>query len=494
MSTTPTEAAPFIERVLSAMQMEKKGVSLTPMVQDQFQKVVESVSAEDRLLSGIAAVLFNVDPEESRFDKGKIISAIQTIDHAVNEQMNEILHSPDFQHLESIWTGLNDLCEHTNFKSNVAIDLLDVGKGELYDDFEANASDIFSSDLFRKIYIAEYDQYGGLPFSAMLGLYDFTALPRDLFWLRSMSKVAAAAHCPFVGSVSPQFFGCRNATELEDIRDLDGLLSQPKYGKWNQLRDAEEAAYLGLCFPRYVLRLPWNPETNPADGILFTEHASGDHDKYLWGSAVYLYARNLVRSFVESGWCQYIRGPRGGGRIDGLPVDTFNVRGQDEIKPPVEIIIPDFRELEFARNGFIPLVYRKGTSEATFFSVQSIKVPRKFKDPKDNENAQLVCNLAYTFSITRVAHYLKSINREYIGKAVDAGFLEKVISRWLNQYVTSTIDPDNDTMRVYPFKATSIKVVAKPGQIGWYDCKVGILPHIQFEGMDIELRLEARLG
>ena len=46
----------------------------------------------------------------------------------------------------------------------------------------------------------------------------------------------------------------------------------------------------------------------------------------------------------------------------------------------------------------------------------------------------------------------------------------------------------------FPFMATSVIVEAKTGEIGWYDCKVAVLPNIQFEGLNVELMLESRLG
>jgi type VI secretion system protein ImpC len=160
----------------------------------------------------------------------------------------------------------------------------------------------------------------------------------------------------------------------------------------------------------------------------------------------------------------------------------------------VELIIPDYREYEFARNGFIPLVYRKNEGEATFFSTQSIKSTKRFKDPKDSENSQLVANLAYTFAITRIAHYIKCIMRDNIGSTADAPYIQRQIDAWLAGYVTTVVNPDDLTLRRFPFKATSVNVVNRPGQIGWYSCVVSVLPHIQFEGLDVELRLESRLG
>jgi type VI secretion system protein ImpC len=204
-------------------------------------------------------------------------------------------------------------------------------------------------------------------------------------------------------------------------------------------------------------------------------------------------AQNMVRSFEESGWCQYLRGPKGGGLVSGLPVHMFNVRGEEDMKLPVEMTIPDYRELEFANAGFIPLVYRKGTADACFFSCQSLKKPKKFKDPKDSENSQLVTNLSYTFSITRIAHYVKCIMRDNIGSSADATYIRNTLESWMNSYVTTVVNPDDLTLRYYPFKAASVDVVEREGMIGWYDCSIAILPHIQFEGMDVELRLDARL-
>jgi len=483
-----------LQRFLSSMRLNTEVAEATPMIQDNLQVVKEDVSDEDRFISGLAALLLNVDKSSGRLDKGSIYELIANIDQTVNQQINEIIHHQDFRKMESSWRSLNDLVLNTNFKANIMIDILDVGKEELFEDFEANAVDITGSALFKKVYVAEYDQYGGKPFGVIIGLDEFEHTPHDIFWLRTMGKIAAASHSPFIASVSPKFFGCDSIEELAAIKDLEGLMNHPKYGSWNALRDSQEAPYLGLTLPRYVSRLPYDPETNPCRKIVFQEQLEGDNDKdYLWGSAATVLGQNMVRSFAQSGWCQYLRGPKGGGLVSGLPVHTFNVRGEEEMKIPVEMAIPDYRELEFANCGFIPLVYRKGTADACFFSVQSLKKAKKFKDPKDSENAQLVTNLSYTLSVTRVAHYVKSIMRDNIGSSADAEYIKNSLKNWIFQYVTTVVDPDDLTLRFYPFKAASVEVEEREGMIGWYDCQIAILPHIQFEGMDVELRLDTRL-
>lgn len=493
MSETTTELN--LKTFLSSVRLNPEVANPTPMLQQNLETVHEEVTPEDRFISSLAAVAYNMNSDEQRFDKQSIQDLVASIDKLVDAQINEILHAPDFQRLEAQWTSIADLVKHTNFKANINISLLDVSKEEAYEDLELNSADIAGSELFKKVYVAEYDQFGGAPFGVILGQYEFANTPQDMLWLKTMGKVGAASHAPFVASVSPKFFGCETMTEVNQLRDIAGLFNTPRYSAWNALRDTEEAAYVGLTMPRYMARAPYDPVYNPADGLNFTEKVRGDHEEdYVWGSSAMLFARNLVRSFETSGWCQHLRGVKGGGQLTGLSSHTFNVRGEDELRAPVEISMPDFRELELANSGLIPLIHKKGSAEAVFFSAQSIKKSHKFKDPKDSENSQLVTNLAYTFSVSRIAHYLKCIMRDNIGSTAHAQYIYNQIDRWISGYVTTLVNPDDLTLRYYPFKAYSLEVNEVPGRIGWYHCNLSILPHIQFEGMDVDLRVDARLN
>jgi type VI secretion system protein ImpC len=484
-----------LKSFLSSVRLNPEVGSPTPMLQSNLEKVAEEVSPEDRFISSIAAVVYNMNAEDQRFDKQSIQDLVGNIDKLVDAQINEIIHADAFQQLEASWTSIADLVKHTNFKANVQISLLDIAKEEAYEDLELNSADIAGSELFKKVYVAEYDQFGGAPFGVMIGAYEFANTPQDILWLKTIGKIGAAAHAPFIASVSPKFFGCETMAEVNQLRDIAGLFNTPRYQPWNNLRDSEEAAYIGLTMPRYLARAPYDEMYNPADGINFSEKIRGDIESdYVWGNSALLFARNLVRSFETSGWCQHLRGVKGGGLVAGLATHTFNVRGEDELRAPVEISMPDFRELELANSGLIPLIHKKGTAEAVFFSAQSIKKAHKFKDTKDSENSQLVTNLAYTFSVSRIAHYLKCIMRDNIGSTAHAQYIYNQIDRWISGYVTTLVNPDDLTLRYYPFKAYSLEVTEVPGRIGWYHCNLSILPHIQFEGMDVDLRVDARLG
>jgi len=473
-----------------------------PLLSANLEKVVDDfwakdvpVTQEERFVSSMAAVVHNMKPGENRFDKQTIQELVLDIDLLVDAQLNEILHAPEFQALESTWTSVADLVKETNFRANISLSLLDISKDEAYEDLELNSADIAGSELFKKVYVAEYDQFGGYPYGGIIGLYEFGNTKSDLLWLRTMGKIAAASHAPFVGSASPQLFHCKTMTEVNQLRDIGGLFNTPAYAAWNKFRDSEEAVYVALTMPRYLVRAPYHVMNNPADHINFSEHVRGDiESEYLWGSTAMLFARCLVKSFETSGWCQYVRGVKGGGLVAGLPSYTYNIRGEDELRAPVETSMPDFRELELANAGLIPLVHKKGTADAVFFSAQSAKLTHRFKDPKDSENSQLVANLSYTYSVSRIAHYIKCIMRDNIGSSADGQYIKAQIEGWIQRFVTTVQNPDDLTLRYYPFKAYALDVTPIEGKIGWYHCNLSILPHIQFEGMDVDLRVDARLG
>lgn len=491
MTTDTLSIKSFLSSVKLSPEIEKP----TPMLQANLEKLVEDVSAEERFVSSLAAVVFNMPKDEDRFDKQTIQELVAGLDKLVEAQLNEIVHAPEFQAVEAAWTSIADLVRNVNFRANMDVSLLDVTKDELYDDLELTSQDIAGSELFKKIYVAEYDQFGGSPYGALVGLFDFANTPKDILFLRTIGKIATAAHAPFIGNVSPKFFGCESFAEVNLLRDIAGMLDTPAYSAWNQLRDSEEAAYIGLVAPRYLARIPWNDITNPAERVNFTEQIHGEKlDEYLWASGSMLLARNLAKSFETSGWCQYLRGVKGGGLVAGLPTFKYNLRGEDELRAPIEISMPDFRELELANAGVIPIIHKKNSADAVFFSVQSIKKAHKFKDPKDSENSQLVTNLSYTFSITRIAHYLKCIMRDNIGSAANAEYIQAQIGSWISRYVTTVVNPDDLTLRYFPFKAYSLDVAEVPGKVGWYHCNLSVLPHIQFEGLDVDLRVDARLG
>ena len=127
---------------------------------------------------------------------------IDAMPRAIERQLDAVMHNPEFQALEGRWRGLKMLVSRTDFRKNARIEVLDVSKDALVRDFE-DAPELIQSGLYRLTYIEEYDTPGGQPISALISDYEFANSPQDVALLRNVSKVAAAAHMPFIGSVGP---------------------------------------------------------------------------------------------------------------------------------------------------------------------------------------------------------------------------------------------------------------------------------------------------
>src|ERR1700712_4194593 len=165
--TKVDEQTAFVAKLLSSVRLEPSGASAAPLIGEGLAVNADAGwSQEERFVAGLAALLHNVTPTNGRYDKGDVWLAVQRIDQLINDQVNAVIHHPDFQQMEANWRGLDELVKNTSFKSGIVIDILDVTKGEIDEDFENNSASIFGTALFQKMYVSEYDQYGGKPFGS----------------------------------------------------------------------------------------------------------------------------------------------------------------------------------------------------------------------------------------------------------------------------------------------------------------------------------------
>lgn len=427
-----------------------------------------------------------------RVDKTLVDSAIAELDRRISNQLNAILHNEDFQKLEAAWRGLKFLVDRTEFRRNIKLEILNVSKEELAADFE-DVPEPIQSGLFKHVYVQEYDQPGGQPIGAIIGNYEFENRPPDLGLLRNLSKIAAACHAPFIGSVGERFFG-HHIEEIPRLPDIAPIFDQAEYTSWKSFRDSEDSRYVGLTFPRFLLRLPYGQDTVPVKSFHFEEEAGGEsHRNYLWGNATFAFASTLTRSFADHGWCVNIRGPQSGGLIEDLPLHHYEAAGETTTKIPTEILISDRREFELSELGFIPLSFYKNNDFACFFSANSTQKPKKYLTDDATANSRLSARLPYLFLVSRLAHYLKVIQRENIGAAKEKDDLQRELEDWINTLVTEMKDPGPEAKAKYPLSAASIKVTDIADNPGFYNVEMLVRPHFQIEGVDVALSLVSRL-
>ena len=420
---------------------------------------------------------------------------VAELDRLISEQLSAVMHAPEFQQLESTWTGLHYLCKHTSTGESMKIKLLNAPKKDLVRDFKT-AIDFDQSALFKKVYEEEFGTFGGAPFGALIGDYQVGRQPEDMYFAEQMAHVAAAAHAPFISAASPELFGLEGFTDLGKPRDLSKVFDTVEYAKWKSFRESEDARYVGLTLPRFLGRLPYNPKDGTVtEGFNYVEDVDGtDHAKYLWVNSAYAFGARLVAAFEAYGWCAAIRGVEGGGLVEDLPTHTFKTDdGEVALKCPTEISITDRREKELSDLGFIPLVHCKNTDYAAFFGAQSAQKAKKYDSDAANANATLSAQLQYMFAVCRIAHYMKAMMRDKIGSFASAANVEDFLNRWIGQYVTSD---DNATQAVkaqYPLREASVQVSEVPGRPGVYRAVSFVRPHFQLDELSVSLRLVAEL-
>ncbi len=420
---------------------------------------------------------------------------VAELDRLISEQLSEVIHHPDFQRLESSWTGLHYLCRHTSTGSMMKIKVFNTTKRELIRDLKT-AIDFDQSALFKKVYEEEFGTFGGAPFGTLIGDFEISRQPEDMYFVEQMSHVAAAAHAPFISAASPEMFGLETFTDLGKPRDLSKVFDTVEYAKWTSFRESEDSRYVGLTVPRFLGRLPYNPKDGTTvEGFNFVENVDGtDHAKYLWVNAAYAFGARLTSAFENYGWCAAIRGVEGGGLVEDLPTHTFKTdQGEVALKCPTEIAITDRREKELSDLGFMPLVHCKNTDYAAFFGAQSAQKARKYDSDAANANAVLAAQLQYIFSVCRIAHYLKSMMRDKIGSFASTGSVQEFLNRWIRQYVVEDDNATQETKAAYPLRAANVEVSEVPGRPGVYRAVSFIRPHFQLDELSVSLRLVAEL-
>ncbi len=429
----------------------------------------------------------------ARDTEAMLNARIAQIDKLISGQVNEIIHHAEFQKLESSWRGLRYLLSNSETSETLKVKILNVSKKDLLKDLQ-RAPEFDQSALFKKVYEEEFGIFGGSPFGALLGDYEFDKTGEDIELLEKISQVAAASHAPFMAGTSAKLFSLESFTQLDQPRDLAKIFSTSDYAKWKTFRDSEDSRYVALTAPRMLLREPYGSQTVPVEAFQYEEQVSGDHDRYLWGNAAWALGVRVTQAFATYGWCATIRGVESGGLVEGLPVHSFKTdEGDVAMKCPTETPITDRREKELADLGFVPLVHCKGTANAAFFSVQSSQKPKKYQTDAATANARISAQLPYIFAVSRFAHYLKAMMRDKIGGYQSKSQIQTFLNNWIADYVVADDDAGQAIKAKRPLREARVEVQEIAGKPGAYRAVAFLRPHFQLDELNVAMRLVADL-
>lgn len=480
----PQAAETVEERSLLDQIVEEGRLGKDPSAKERGKELIKIFA--EQVLEGSMAV--------SKDAEAMINARIAQIDHLLSIQLNEVMHHAAFQKLEATWRGVKYLIDQSETSDMLKIKVFNTTKRELLRDLQ-RAPEFDQSSMFKKVYEEEFGVFGGAPFAALIGDYEFSRHPEDVELLERIAQVAASAHAPFLTAAAPEMFNLDSYTSLDAPRDLAKVFDTTEYAKWKGFRASEDSRYVGLTVPRVLMRLPYGKMHKQIEAFSYEEGVDGtDHSKYLWGNAAYCLGARLTNSFARHGWCAAIRGVEGGGLVEGLPVHNFYTdEGDAAMKCPTEVPITDRREKELADQGFIPLVHCKNTDYAAFFSVQSAQKPKLYDKAAANANARLSTQLPYIMAVSRFAHYLKAMMRDKIGSFMSRSDCENWLNQWINNYVVpdDTASPTIKASR--PLREARIDVMEVPGKPGAYRAVAFLRPHFQLDELTVSLRLVAEL-
>jgi type VI secretion system protein ImpC len=478
-ATTTTEAPSLLDQVITATRPQSDKEA--ERAKDYFRQFIDQAVKPGQVISN--------DVETN------IKFWIKELDKKLSSQLNEIMHSTEFQKLEGTWRGLHYLVHQSETGDHLKLRVLNVTKRELFKDLE-KAVEFDQSTMFKKVYEEEYGQLGGEPYGMLLADYEFGRNPEDIDMLKKVSNVAAAAHAPLVSAASPKMFSFDRFTELSAPRDLAKIFSSVEYASWKSFRESEDARYVALTLPHVLARLPYGEAFKRVDAFNFEEFVDGkDHDKYCWTNASWAYAARITDAFAKYGWLARTRGVEGGGKVEGLPVHTFPTDDGDvAMKCPTEIAISDRREFELSNLGFLPLLHSKNRDFAVFMGAQSCQNPKQYFDPAANSNAELSTKFNYMLNVSRFAHYLKVMARDKIGSHMEVQECENWLNTWINNYVIANPEDAGDEMKARkPLSDARVEVRAVKGKPGWYEAVAWLRPHFQLETLTTSMRLVAEV-
>ena len=133
------------------------------ILKQSFKPKTERAATE---VENAVATLVNQALADQTLIKGDVIDTIEEmiarLDAKLTEQMNEVLHAPEYQKIESAWRGLNYLVFNSETDAQLKIKVMNVSKNELYRNLKTYPGARWDqSPLFKQSYEQEVGQLGG---------------------------------------------------------------------------------------------------------------------------------------------------------------------------------------------------------------------------------------------------------------------------------------------------------------------------------------------
>jgi type VI secretion system protein ImpC len=290
------------------------------------------------------------------------------VDAVLAEGLRAVLHHSAFRALEAAWRGVEFLVRRLETGPQLRLCLLDVAKEELAADLAGD--DLRSTATYRRLAAPPPAVPESRSWAILVGNYTFGPEQADVELLGRLGRLARGAGAPFLAAAGSRVLGCAS---LAEAPEPDNLPASPDAEAWEALRAAPEAQYLGLALPRFLLRLPYGPGSQPVEQLAFEEMTpAAPHEAYLWGNPAFACAYLLGETFNRRGWAMR---PGDLLDIDGLPLHVPEGDGGSQVKPCAEVVLSDRAVRALLDRGLMPLRSVRDRDAVHLAAFQSLAGP-----------------------------------------------------------------------------------------------------------------------
>ena len=290
-------------------------------------------------------------------------------DAACSLLMRAILHHPEFQALEAAWRGVHFLVTQLELDHPLQLMLADVSKAELAADLASHGDNLAQAASFHLLAERWQRAADAVPWSLLIGHYQFDAGMDDVQTLAALGAVAQQLNAPFVAAADSSIIGCPSIADHPEPR-LWPEADKAQSARWQALCRSPQARWLGLTAPRLLMRLPYGANTDRVDQFPFEEMANFPvHQQFLWGNGALLCAVLLGQGFQEDGWDMQ---PGAFGEIDDLPAYTWRNQGEAVLQPCAEACLLERASDIFLSHGLMPLQSYKNRNAVRLLRMQSL--------------------------------------------------------------------------------------------------------------------------
>ena len=274
--------------------------------------------------------------------------------HELSSMLRAVLHHPRVQALEAAWRALDLLVRRLDTDGDLRLFLFDRPRDHVAAAIEALARQQDATDEDR--------------WALVVVLHAFDEGDVGAESLARVAMAAKALDAPCVAAAPASFSGADALSMLSD----DEYTARPAPDIYSLIRQSADGRYLGLTYPRVLLRVPYGRE-NPCDTIEFEEMDDAErHDDYLWGSGAALVALVVGEAFMHSGWAI-------GGRISpdvgGLPYFTYRRGPETVAKSCAEGIMSERVARLLLARGLMPVAWIRDTDRVRIVDFRSVADP-----------------------------------------------------------------------------------------------------------------------